>query len=268
MGIADAGMERRPFQAIAGFYSRYRPPWPEAVFTRITERFSLDGKGRLLDLGCGPGNMILSLARHVEEAVGVDAEPDMLAEARAAGFRLGLRNVTWMQARAEDLADADFRARVGQFRLVTMGMSFHWMDRERVLAGVYAVLLPGGGLAIIGQDVANTSLRRIVDETLMKFLGEPPHPHADRPAQPERHEDVVARTPFTGFETVTIPYRRVWNVDQIIGWVYSFSDSAYFRLGDRRPQFERMLRDRLFALDSTGVFSENVSAEIILAWKT
>jgi SAM-dependent methyltransferase len=212
--------------------------------------------------------VILALARHAEEAVGVDAEPDMLAQARAAGFRLGLRNVTWMRARAEDLADADFRAKVGQFRLVTMGMSFHWMDRERVLAGVYAALLPGGGLAIIGQDVANTSLRGIIDETLMKFLGEPPHPHADRPVQTERHEAVVARTPLTGFETVTIPYKRVWNVDQIIGWVYSFSDGAYFRLGDRRPEFERMLRDRLFPLDSTGVFSENVSAEIILAWKT
>lgn len=50
--------------------------------------------------------------------------------------------------------------------------------------------------------------------------------------------------------------------------VYSFSDGAYFRLGNRRPEFERMLGDRLFALDSTGVFSENVSAELILAWKT
>lgn len=268
MAVADADMERRPFQAIAGFYSCYRPPWPEAVFTRIRERFSLDGKGRLLDLGCGPGNIILSLARHVEEAVGVDAEPDMLAEARAAGFRLGLRNVTWIHARAEGLADADFRAGLGQFRLVTMGMSLHWMERERVLEGAYEVLLPGGGLAIVGQDVANTSLRGIIDETLMQVLGEPPRPHADRPVQTERHEAVVARTPFTGFEMVAIPYTRVWNVDQVIGWVYSFSDGAYFRLGDRRPEFERLLRDRLFALDSTGVFSENVSAEIILAWKT
>lgn len=259
--------KRRPFQAIAGFYSRYRPAWHEAVFTRIRKDFTLDGTGRLLDLGCGPGSIVLPLAPHVEEAIGIDPEPDMLAEARAAGTRLGVRNVTWMSARAEDLSNPRFRASLGRFKLVTMGMSFHWMDRELALTGAYEVLNPGGGLAIIGQDVAKTFLRRIVDETLVAFIGVPGR-HPDRPHQTERHEDVLSRSPFTHVETVQIPYTRIWSVDQIIGWVYSFSDGAYVRLGDRRPEFERALRDRLFGIDSSVQFSEDVSAQLLFAWKT
>ncbi|WP_353615266.1 MULTISPECIES: class I SAM-dependent methyltransferase [unclassified Mycobacterium] len=41
----------------------------------------LDGAGRLLDLGCGTGQLALPLAGHVTEAVGVDPEADMLTEA-------------------------------------------------------------------------------------------------------------------------------------------------------------------------------------------
>lgn len=198
--------------------------------------------------------------------MGIDAEPDMIDEARAAAVRLGVRNATWVRAPAEDLALLEFRATLGRFRLVTMGLSLRWMDRERVLAGVYEVLIPGGGLAIISQDVAKTLVRQIVDETLMPFLGEP-HRHPGRPVQTERHEAVVARSPFIEFETVTILYKRAWDVDRIIGWVYTFSDRTFFRLGDRRPEFEKKLRDRVFAIDSTGIFTEDVTAELILARK-
>ncbi|MGH3828126.1 MAG: class I SAM-dependent methyltransferase [Pseudonocardiaceae bacterium] len=42
----------------------------------------LDGSGRLLDVGCGPGSLTLPLAPRFGEATGVDADPDMLREAR------------------------------------------------------------------------------------------------------------------------------------------------------------------------------------------
>jgi SAM-dependent methyltransferase len=257
---------RRPFEGIAHYYARFRPPWPEAVFTQIRERFGLDGTGRLLDLGCGTGYLTLPLAAYVEEAIGLDPEPEMLAEAARASSRLGVRNVRWLAARAEALADPVFRATVGSFRLATMGVSFHWMDRERVLAGVYEALTPGGGLAIVGQDVSSARLRRIVDETLAEVIG-PSERHPDRPAQTERHEAVVARSPFRRIDVVAIPYRRVWSPEQVIGWAYSFSSGTYFHLGDRRPIFERRLGERLAALDAGARFTEDVRAELILAWK-
>src|SRR5438874_2268015 len=75
-------------------YVRFRPRYPAALIEALARRCGLDGSGRLLDLGCGPGFLAIALAPHVAEAVGMDPEPEMLslaaAEAEAAGVRLTL----------------------------------------------------------------------------------------------------------------------------------------------------------------------------------
>ena len=68
------------FAGKAWHYARYRPGYPRALDDLVQE-FHLDGTGRLLDFGCGTGQLTLPLAEHVAEAVGMDREPEMLAEA-------------------------------------------------------------------------------------------------------------------------------------------------------------------------------------------
>ena len=85
----------------------------------------LDGTGRLLDLGCGTGQLDSPSPKHVAETVGMDPEPEMLAELTPqASGQPNITNVTWIQGNAADLP-----GEFGRFRLVTMGRSFHWMDR-------------------------------------------------------------------------------------------------------------------------------------------
>jgi SAM-dependent methyltransferase len=84
-----AGADKRDlFMGTAKYYARYRPGYPEPFFAHIVERFRLDGTGRLLDLGCGTGQLALPLAGRFQEVVGMDPEPEMLA---AAGARQGRR---------------------------------------------------------------------------------------------------------------------------------------------------------------------------------
>ena len=89
--------------------------------TILDAELGLDGSGRLLDVGCGPGTLILDLAARFEEAIGVDPDAEMLTEATRHGGQRGSGNVTWVRARAEDLPGLD----LGHFRLVTFGQSFH-----------------------------------------------------------------------------------------------------------------------------------------------
>lgn len=42
---------------------------------------SVDGSGRLLDVGCGPGSLTLLLAPHFAQAFGIDPDAGMLSEA-------------------------------------------------------------------------------------------------------------------------------------------------------------------------------------------
>ena len=63
------------FEGIAWHYARCRPSYPQQFFDDLVERFRLDGTGRLLDLGCGTGQLVITLAAHVAEAVGMDPGP-------------------------------------------------------------------------------------------------------------------------------------------------------------------------------------------------
>ena len=59
------------FSGSAPYYLRGRLPYAPGLAERLAEVLDLDGRGRLLDVGCGPGVLTLSLAPFVVEAVGV-----------------------------------------------------------------------------------------------------------------------------------------------------------------------------------------------------
>jgi len=49
----------------APHYVTGRMPYPPSLADAIRDELGLDGTGRLLDVGCGPGSLTLLLARYV-----------------------------------------------------------------------------------------------------------------------------------------------------------------------------------------------------------
>ncbi|MCP3804595.1 methyltransferase domain-containing protein [Allokutzneria sp. A3M-2-11 16] len=142
------------YSGSAEYYARGRIAYPDAVADALVAEMRLDGSGRLLDVGCGPGSLTLLLANAVEQAIGLDADPGMIDEAR----RAGVPNAQWLHMRAEDLP-----AGLGRFRLITFAQSFHWLDRPRVAAAVRGSLPRGTaeGEAEIYRAAGFAELRRI-----------------------------------------------------------------------------------------------------------
>jgi ubiquinone/menaquinone biosynthesis C-methylase UbiE len=103
----------------------------------ISAILSEEGRGgRLLDIGCGTGN-ILRLARpHFSECVGVDLSTRLLGE---------LRRRERLTVAASDAAFLPFRAE--SFDMVTMyALVHHLLDPEPVFRAAWRVLKPGGRL--------------------------------------------------------------------------------------------------------------------------
>ncbi len=101
--------------------------------------------GRLLDIGCGTGGLLESLAPRIEEGVGVDASRDMLALARARLSERGLSNIAVRQADMYRLPLAD-----RSFDAVTLQMVLHYAeDPAAALAEAARVLKPGGALVVV-----------------------------------------------------------------------------------------------------------------------
>ncbi|HEY1320510.1 MAG TPA: class I SAM-dependent methyltransferase, partial [Streptosporangiaceae bacterium] len=132
----------------AAHYASGRPPYSRELGAVVAAEVGLDGTGRLLDVGCGPGVLIVELAGRFEEAIGLDPDADMLAEGERRAVDAGLTSVRWVRALAEDIP----RLGLGRFRLVTFGQSFHWTEREPVAEAVYDILEPGGALALVVHD--------------------------------------------------------------------------------------------------------------------
>jgi tRNA/tmRNA/rRNA uracil-C5-methylase (TrmA/RlmC/RlmD family) len=81
-----------------------RISYPTALAEALATALQLDGSGRLLDVGCGPGNFTLLMAPWFHQATGVDADRDMLTEAERQAAAAGIGNVEWLHLRAEEIA--------------------------------------------------------------------------------------------------------------------------------------------------------------------
>jgi SAM-dependent methyltransferase len=102
---------------------------------------------RILDVGCGTGYLLRSLARRCPDAgelAGVDPAPSMIEVAAASADDDRLRFST---AVAEHLPYPD-----GTFDLVVSTTSFdHWSDQQEGLRECARVLQPGGHLVLVDQ---------------------------------------------------------------------------------------------------------------------
>ncbi len=117
-----------------------RPPYPDEVF-EIIESLLPPGDRRVLELGCGSGDLTLGLAPRVSALDAVDISAPMLELARK---RLGARhaNVTWFHTAVESFALA------ASYSAIVAGESLHWMDWEVVLPRCARWLDRDGVLAI------------------------------------------------------------------------------------------------------------------------
>lgn len=260
------GSSQTLFAGTAWHYARYRPGYPDAFFADLIARFRLDGTGRLLDLGCGTGQLTLRLASHVAEAAGIDPEPEMLTEAAGQAQAAQITNVTWVQGSSENLP-----SQLGRFDLVAMGRSFHWMDREHVLNALDDIVDDCGGLVIANDSClvrSTTTWQQAIADVQRCFL--PPDWQASVPnmaGDHVSHQEVLARSAFGCVEQQTYQFTRTWTIEQAIGYLYSTSMPLRRLLGERRAAFEREVSDTLLAIDPAGRFAEPVALQVLTATK-
>jgi 2-polyprenyl-3-methyl-5-hydroxy-6-metoxy-1,4-benzoquinol methylase len=93
-GAASLGVDGDPtvFAGTAQYYRQGRPPYAPGLVEALAGELGLDGRGRLLDVGCGPGIITIAVAHLFEAVIGVDADEAMLVEARRAAQGEGVTN--------------------------------------------------------------------------------------------------------------------------------------------------------------------------------
>jgi ubiquinone/menaquinone biosynthesis C-methylase UbiE len=258
------------FQGTAWYYARYREGYPPELFELVKRKFDLKNEDRVLDLGCGTGKIAIPVSRFVQEVVAMDPEPEMISEGRGQATTRGIKNIVWINAGSADLPG--LKGSTGSFKLVTMGTSFHWMDREQVLKDLFDIIADGGGLVITWNNSIWTKEQNdwqpAVKDVIKKYLGEKRRAGSGvYQIAPIRHEKFVAESKFKQMEMWKQHWIMSLTTDQVIGNLYSTSMANPAVLGKMKEAFETELRETLMKLKPEGVFSSESDVEAILAWK-
>jgi len=266
------------YAGAAPYYLAGRVPYPAAIADTLRDELGLDGTGRLLDVGCGPGSLTLLLAPLFAAATGIDGSAGMIAAARS---RAG--DIDWRVMRAEDVGPA-----LGWFRAVTFAQSFHWLDRPRVAGLVRDVLEPAGACVLV-YATTHEGLRGArplplpgpprdeIDRLIAAYLGTTRRagmgirPDSERPGDDTvlADDEVMARAGFAGPARLTVgPGQAVErDEDAIVASVFSLSYAAPSLFGARKRDFEHDLRALLRRASPSGRFSEELRDIRIEVWR-
>jgi SAM-dependent methyltransferase len=136
------------YDQVADAYARHRRVHPgelAALERAATDRLHAQSAARVLEVGCGTGNYVIALHRHLGcPSWGIDPSAEMLARARGRA-----PGIAWQKGRAEELPYPD-----ACFDLVfSVDVIHHVEDRAAYVRESYRVL-DRGGLACTATDSA------------------------------------------------------------------------------------------------------------------
>jgi SAM-dependent methyltransferase len=134
---------RTAFDAVAERYDRIRPGYLPATVDDLVELAGLAPGDRVLEIGCGTGQLTVPL---VERGLAVTAV-ELGAELAAVARRKLAGAAEVVVGAFEDVPLED-----GAFDLVVAATSFHWVDPAVRLAKPARILRPGGALAVVATE--------------------------------------------------------------------------------------------------------------------
>ena len=244
------------FRSAAAHYERGRAPYAPALIRRVAEAAGLGARRRVLDLGCGPGPLARAFAPLAREVVAMDPSAEMLAAARALAAETA--NVRFLAGSSYDLDPA-----LGDFRLVVMGRSFHWMDRVDTLERLDRMIDPAGAVALFEDSapaVPANAWRKAWRDIRERYAPDD-EPHRRDPDW-IRHEAILLDSPFARVERFGVIERRALDVETLTQRALSMSSTSPSRLGEKTAAMVAELRAAL-----ADVREEVVETSALVAWR-
>jgi SAM-dependent methyltransferase len=208
---------------------------------------------RVLDVGCGTGEIARRIAPLVEHVDAVDLSPAMLARGRC---RLGgdAPNLRWIEGEVETVALAP------PYGLITAAASLHWMDWSVVLPRFAQCLTPTGVLAMIFEHSEWPGLDL---EALWKLIRDSA---TNRDYQPfDLVAELVQRRLFiTEGEKLTEPLPREESIADLIGSIHARNGFSRERMGpEADAAFDDQATQILRSVCPDGIVRSQLRARVV-----
>ena len=257
--------EPHRFQSAAAHYLAGRPAYASRLIERVAERCGLRNTDRVLDLGCGPGQLAVAFAPLVGAVVAMDPEPEMLAIAGQAAAAAGVE-IAFVNGSSYDLAPSQ-----GRFRLVTIGRAFHWMDRIDTLRRLDAMIEVDGAVALFGHEHPRVPDNAWIDgyrALIDRYAGDDHNRNLHRSPDWIRHEAVLLDSPFNQLETIGVIERRQTAVETLVERALSMSTTSRGKIGDKADEMAQAIREAMTVHARNGAVIEIIQSNALIAWRS
>ena len=264
---ADLGttpFAKRRFRTAAQHYLQGRQPYAPALFQRLMQLTGTGPKSRVMDLGCGPGQIAVALAPHVGEVTAIDPEPEMLRVA-AENAAAAHSKICFIQGSSDDLGPA-----LGRFRLVVIGRAFHWMDRARTLQRLDGLIEAGGAVALLGTrepELPDNAWVKAYDTLIERYAADDKTRRERKSPDWLRHEAVLLDSPFSRIEMIAVLERRLTPLERFVDRALSMSSTSAARIGEKTAALAAEVRSTLAPFAVEGMIREVVRSGATIAWR-
>lgn len=133
--------QRSLFDAVAQLYDDSRLGYPSDIVDFVARTAGADAGSDVLEVGCGTGQLTVSLAGYGFRLIAIDIGAALIGVARR---HLEGTGVSFRVVSFEDFAGAE-----ASFDLIVSGTAFHWVDPEVRFRKPARLLRPGGWLALL-----------------------------------------------------------------------------------------------------------------------
>jgi ubiquinone/menaquinone biosynthesis C-methylase UbiE len=136
------------FNDVATLYDEVRPGYPPAIVDAAVTQAGLPSGGRILEIGCGTGQITVPFAARGYSILGL--EPGEAMATLAARKCRDYPQVTVVTSSFET-----WPAGGATFDMVLSAMAFHWIAPDVGCAKAASVLKPGGAIALVWHLVVS-----------------------------------------------------------------------------------------------------------------
>ena len=260
--VTPIPFEPNRFESAAPHYLAGRPAYAPRLIERLAEVCALRDTDRVLDLGCGPGQLAVAFAPLVGDVVAMDPEPEMLRVASIAAAEVGGK-VTFVKGSSYDVVPS-----LGRFHLVTIGRAFHWMDRIETLRRLDGLIEPDGAIALLGDDHPKipddawlADYRALID----RFAADDARRSLHRSPDWIRHEAVLLDSPFRRLETIGVIERRQTTVESLVDRALSMSRTSRRRIGEKADELAQAIREAMTVHARNAAVTEVIQSNALIA---
>ncbi len=221
-------MTRNWFEQGGRAYARFRPEYPPGL-AQFLASVSSD-TALAVDVGCGSGQLTCQLARHFDRVLGVDPSADQIANAAAHP------RVAYVCAAAEGLPVADRSA-----GLVTAAQAAHWFDLPRFYEEVRRIGVRHAVLALVSYGMLRLDAEP--GSRFERFYREEIGPYwpAERRLVDRGYADLPF--PFAERRAPPLEIRKAWNLEELLGYVSTWSAVRRVREAGREDILQRFASD-------------------------